>query len=190
MTKLKDIVNSSLIAKPVSINNLTLTAYTQILVTLDEPHFIFKDYKNFYNVINIDSIENIKAKIEVENDVSLSKQITASLDNFSDDLFKIGNFSFFPEKCTTNNEDFNKLLDDLKEEEMKSRSLENNDNLPILDSFEDTFDTLIPYEEKFGNVLITGSLGSGKSSIVCTLIHRDYLKRRGNSIQKMRIWLS
>lgn len=180
--KLKDIVNSSLIAKPVSINNLTLTAYTQILVTLDEPHFIFKDYKNLYNVINIDSIENIKAKIEVENDVSLSKQITASLDNFSDELFKIGNLSFFPEKNHTNNEDFNKLLDDLKEEEMKSRSLENNDNLPILDSFEDTFDTLIPYEEKFRNALITGEIGSGKSSTVCTLIHRDYLKRRGNII--------
>lgn len=180
--KLKDIVNSSLIAQPISINNLIPTAYTQILVTLDEPHFIFKDYKNFYNVINIDSIENIKAKIEVENDVSLFKQITASLENFSDELFKIGNLSFFPEKHLTNNEDFNKLLDDLKGEEMKSRSLENNDNLPILDSFEDTFDTLIPYEEKFGNVLITGGIGSGKSSIVCTLIHRDYLKRRGNSI--------
>jgi hypothetical protein len=71
----------------------------------------------------------------------------------------------------------NKLFENwLKDPELMKLALSYNSENPILDPFHDSFEKILPTEDRYKHTYVTGKTGSGKSELLKTLIYRDILR--------------
>lgn len=64
----------------------------------------------------------------------------------------------------------------LKNPELMKIALSHNSKNPILDPFDNSFESILPKEERYKHTYVTGKTGSGKSELLKTLIYRDILR--------------
>ncbi|MCD6432605.1 MAG: DUF87 domain-containing protein, partial [Sulfurimonas sp.] len=69
----------------------------------------------------------------------------------------------------------------IKNPELMKLALPYNSENPILDPFDDSFEKIIPTEERYKHTYVTGTTGSGKSELLKTLIYRD-IKNKNCSV--------
>ncbi|OHE15988.1 MAG: hypothetical protein A2525_04475 [Sulfurimonas sp. RIFOXYD12_FULL_36_11] len=79
----------------------------------------------------------------------------------------------FKEKDYVTDNEFFK--DWIRNPELMKLAMSNNSKHPILNPSNDSFDKIIPKEDRYKHTYITGKTGSGKSELIKTLIYRDIL---------------
>jgi len=186
-----------------SVLNGSIPVLCQIIVTLDEPHPFLNDFLSSSKVFFVDTMDNINEKLNQEDRVSLLNNITKNLDDYSIQLasleyaqlhsvnntnitiqevinqrsIHISNNVVVNDTVTFEDKNYktdNELLKDyLANPELMRRALSLNSKHPTLDPFDDSFEMIIPLEERFKHTYITGQTGSGKSELLKTLIKRD-----------------
>ncbi len=137
-----------------------LMPFSQQLASLDFDKI--KNYGNQYKYVDI-----------VQGEV-LSQRITNHSTNIT-----INDTVIFKEKdYKTDNELFRNWLNN---PELMNLALSFNSQNPVLDPFDNSFETIIPTEERYKHTYVTGKTGSGKSELLKTLIFRD-IKRDDCSV--------
>lgn len=175
--KLKELLIYILVNKSIEIGNKFIPIHGQVIFTIDKEDVFFKDFLSSSDIFFIDSIENIMTKMGVSDKITLYKNIQVSLDLFSKELSAIGNLPFSEKEFDTYNKKFAELVNEIDEENLNL--LKRFNHHPILDPFDDSFETLIPVHERFMHTYITGQSGSGKSELLKSIIYSDILRNDG-----------
>lgn len=179
--KLRDIINTILVKKVVSIDGQVVPVIGQILFTLDKPEMFLKEFLSSCKIFYVESINNLQSKL-VEWEDCLERALRSdTLDYFSKELSAIGANIDLTGFYGDDSHSFKYTLEDIELKEQETI----NDNMlinTILDPFEDSFDSLIPLEERYQHSYITGKSDSGKSELLKTLIYRDILRADGSII--------
>lgn len=179
--KLRDIINTILVKKVVSIDGQVVPVIGQILFTLDKPEMFLKEFLSSCKIFYVESINNLQSKL-VEWEDCLERALRSdTLDYFSKELSVIGANVDLTGFYGDDSHSFKYTLEDIELKEQETI----NDNMlinTILDPFEDSFDSLIPLEERYQHTYITGKSDSGKSELLKTLIYRDILRTDGSII--------
>ncbi|QOY52634.1 helicase HerA domain-containing protein [Candidatus Sulfurimonas baltica] len=139
------------------VNNIAknLTDFSQQLASLDLSKV--KSYSNQYNYLDLSQQDVLNQRaIHHSNKISLNDTVS-----FKDKDYK------------TDNELFKNWL---KDPELMELALSYNSQNPILDPFDDSFEKIIPTEERYKHSYVTGKTGSGKSELLKTMIYRDILR--------------
>lgn len=179
--KLRDIINTILVKKVVAIEGKVIPVVGQILFTLDKPEMFLKEFLSSCKIFNMDSLENIQTKLKNNQSTLEGALRSDTLDYFSKELSVIGANVDLTGFYGDNSHSFKYTLEDIELKEQETI----NDNMlinTILDPFEDSFDSLIPLEERYQHTYITGKSDSGKSELLKTLIYRDILRADGSII--------
>ena len=179
--KLRDIINTILVKKAVAIEGKVVPVIGQILFTLDEPELFLEEFLSSCKIFNMDSLENIQTKLKNKQSTLEGALRSDTLDYFSKELSVIGANVDLTGFYGDNSHSFKYTLEDIELKEQETI----NDNMlinTILDPFEDSFDSLIPLEERYQHTYITGKSDSGKSELLKTLIYRDILRADGSII--------
>jgi hypothetical protein len=92
--------------------------------------------------------------------------------NTSNSIVLNDSIRFKEKEYQTDNEIFRNWL---KNPDLMQFALNFNSANPILDPFHDSFEKIIPKEDRYKHSYITGKTGSGKSELLKTLIYRDIL---------------
>ena len=179
--KLRDIINTILVKKVVSINGQNVPVIGQILFTLDKPEMFLKDFLNSCKIFIVNSMKNIENKL-LKYQLSLEAALRSNtLDYFSQELTVVGNYVDLTKIYEDDSQAFEEFLEDMQMEEQKT-ICETTSTNNILDPFEEKFDTLIPLKERYQHTYVTGKSESGKSELLKTLIYRDILRADGSVI--------
>lgn len=178
--KLRDIINTILVKKVVFIEGKVVPVIGQILFTLDKPELFLKEFLSSCKIFNVDSMHNIQTKLEKEQSSLEAALKEATLDYFSKELSAIGATVDLTKFFSSDSQSFEKYLNALEVDNAQIAKVANQSN--ILDPFEESFEALIPMQERYTNTYITGNIGSGKSEIVKTLLYRDILRNDGSVI--------
>jgi hypothetical protein len=138
------------------LNNITknLTSFSTQLAALN-----FEKLKNIGNIKYLDLKEQEvinKRQIHHSNTININDTV-----NFKEIDYQ------------TDNEQFKNWL---KNPELMRIALSNNSKNPILDPFDNSFESILPKEERYKHTYVTGKTGSGKSELLKTLIYRDILR--------------
>lgn len=88
--KLRDIINTILVKKVISIDGQVVPVVGQILFTLDEPEMFLKEFLSSCKIFNVDSMHNIQTKLEKEQSTLEAALRSDTLDYFSQELSAIG----------------------------------------------------------------------------------------------------
>jgi hypothetical protein len=116
-----------------------------------------KNHSDQYRFIDLDQQAIMEQRsIHYSNKINLNDTI-----KFKDTDYK------------TDNELFKNWL---KEPELIKLALFYNSENPILDPYDDSFEKIIPSEDRYKHTYITGKTGSGKSELLKTLIYRDIIR--------------
>src|SRR5574344_396722 len=139
------------------LNNITknLDEFSEQLAALDLSQV--KQYGNGYKSIKLNSQEVINKRA-----INFSYKIV------------INDTVDFKEKDYKNDNELYK--DWIKNPELMKLALSNNKDKQILDPFHESFETILPKEDRYKHTYITGKTGSGKSELLKTLIYRDILR--------------
>ena len=179
--KLRDIINTILVKKVVSIDGQVVPVIGQILFTLDKPEMFLKEFLSSCKIFYVESINNLQSKL-VEWEDCLERALRSdTLDYFSQELSAMGDTIDLRKIYEDDSQAFKETIEDIELKEQETI----NDNMlinTILDPFEDSFDSLIPLEERYQHTYITGKSDSGKSELLKTLIYRDILRTDGSII--------
>ena len=179
--KLRDIINTILVKKVVSIDGQVVPVIGQILFTLDKPEMFLKEFLSSCKIFYVESINNLQSKL-VEWEDCLERALRSdTLDYFSQELSAMGDTIDLRKIYEDDSQAFKETIEDIELKEQETI----NDNMlinTILDPFEDSFDSLIPLEERYQHTYITGKSDSGKSELLKTLIYRDILRADGSII--------
>ena len=119
---------------------------------------------NFENLNYIHKINHIDI---TENEVLKQRQI-----HYTDNVVLNDTVEFKDIEYKTDNELYKNWI---KNPDLMQFALTFNSNNPILDPFHDSFEKVIPKEDRYKHTYITGKTGSGKSELLKTLIYRDIL---------------
>lgn len=139
------------------INNIVqnLTDFSEQLASLDLSKASALNLDNSY--IDLTRQEAlIKRSIHYSNSVCLNDTV----------IFKEKDYE-------TDNELFKSWL---KNPELMELALSLNSNNPILDPLDNSFEKILPTEDRHKHTYVTGKTGSGKSELLKTLIYRDILR--------------
>lgn len=178
--KLRDIINTILVKKVVLIEGKVVPVIGQILFTLDKPELFLKEFLSSCKIFNVDSMQNIQTKLEKEESSLEAALRSEILDYFSKELSAIGATIDLTKPHSDNSQSFKDTLEDMEQKEIEYTNTVSTNN--TLDPFEESFEALIPMQERYTNTYITGKIGSGKSEIVKTLLYRDILRNDGSVI--------
>ncbi|WP_418187059.1 type IV secretory system conjugative DNA transfer family protein [Aliarcobacter lanthieri] len=171
MQKLKDIV--FLILSKQHYHKIEGARFSgQIFITLEEPHIFIKELMSFYSIFFVDNIENIKSRLNIENELGIYKGIADDLDLFSTELCYLGREDISLNTIENSNNEFIEWIEDFD-------STPNNSSFDIL-NIQNLYN-VIPSEERDKHTYITGQSGSGKSELLKTLILSD-IKNNDSSI--------
>ncbi len=139
------------------LNNIAknLTDFSHQLASLDLSKV--KRYGNEYKFIDLEEQEIVEQRIiHYSNRLSLNDTV-----------------KFKEKEYKTDNELFKNWL---KDPELMKLALSYNSQNPILDPFDDSFEKILPTEDRHKHSYVTGKTGSGKSELLKTLIYRDILR--------------
>jgi len=161
--KLKELLIYVVINKSFQSENKTFLTHAQVIITIDKPNHFLKDFETLSDIFYINSIRNILSKLNIQNDVALTKVLRDSLMNFAEELVLIGETQWLNNQKSTDNEIFLLELDDVE----LVADVVSDTGLPILDPYSDTFETLLPKGEY--HTYITGQTRIGKSFLLVTL---------------------
>ena len=179
--KLRDIINTILVKKVVSIDGQVVPVIGQILFTLDKPEMFLKEFLSSCKIFYVESINNLQSKLVKWEDCLEKALRSDTLDYFSQELSAMGDTIDLRKIYEDDSQAFKETIEDIELKEQETI----NDNMlinTILDPFEDSFDSLIPLEERYQHTYITGKSDSGKSELLKTLIYRDILRADGSII--------
>lgn len=179
--KLRDIINTILVKKVVSIDGQVVPVIGQILFTLDKPEMFLKEFLSSCKIFYVESINNLQSKLVKWEDCLERALRSDTLDYFSQELSAMGDTIDLRKIYEDDSQAFKETIEDIELKEQETI----NDNMlinTILDPFEDSFDSLIPLEERYQHTYITGKSDSGKSELLKTLIYRDILRADGSII--------
>lgn len=139
------------------LNNIAknLTDFSHQLASLDLSKV--KNHSNAYKFIDLEKQEIMEQRI-----VHHSNRL-----NLNDTI------KFKEKEYKTDNELFKNWL---KDPELMKLALSYNSQNPILDPFDDSFEKILPTEDRHKHSYVTGKTGSGKSELLKTLIYRDILR--------------
>ena len=164
-----------------SIDGQVVPVIGQILFTLDKPEMFLKEFLSSCKIFYVESINNLQSKL-VEWEDCLERALRSdTLDYFSQELSAMGDTIDLRKIYEDDSQAFKETIEDIELKEQETI----NDNMlinTILDPFEDSFDSLIPLEERYQHTYITGKSDSGKSELLKTLIYRDILRADGSII--------
>ena len=177
--KLREILISILVDKFIQNDDKFTSIHGQVIVTIDEADPFLKDFVSSCDIFFVDSMQNIINDFKVDDKIEFFQHLHGSLDFFAEELSVIGNMQYNKTENDTDNQKFIKLLDDINEQANVSNII-NNKN--ILDPFNDTFNILLPKEERYKHTNITGQTGIGKSILITTLIYSDILRHDSSVI--------
>ena len=141
-------------------------------------HNINNDLLNFSSHLSSISQEqytkyNNFGYIDLKNEEIFYKRTEISINIYANDSIEIPNKDY-----TTDNELFKNWIIDPSL--MKLTLMQNSDQ-PILDPFHESFERIIPIEERYKHTYIVGETGSGKSELLKTLIMGD-IQRNDSSV--------
>lgn len=136
------------------LNNVAknLEEFSKQLSMLNTSQIKYYSGQNKYVDLNQQEVLN-KRTIHYSNYITLNDTV-----DFKDKNYK------------TDNELFKNWL---KNPELMKLALSNNSQNPILDPFDESFERILPIEDRYKHTYITGKTGSGKSELLKTLIYRD-----------------
>ena len=115
-----------------------------------------KNYSNQYEYIDL-----------MQQEVTNQRAI-----HYSNKIIINDTVSFKEKNYETDNELFKNWL---KNPKLMKIALSSNSKNPILDPFDNSFESILPNEERYKHTYVTGKTGSGKSELLKTLIYRDIL---------------
>lgn len=144
------------------LNNISnnLTGFSQQLASIDVSKI--KQYDTYSQYLDLTPKEAIDLRDLHHSDKScLNDTVTFNTQDFESD-----------------NEYFKNWL---KDPALMAHALNFNSNKPVLDPFHDSFEKILPTEERYKHTYITGKTGSGKSELIKSLIYRD-IERNDSSI--------
>ncbi|MCT7508607.1 type IV secretory system conjugative DNA transfer family protein [Aliarcobacter cryaerophilus] len=144
------------------LNNITknLDEFSEQLAALDLSQV--KQYGNGYKFIDFNPQEVINQRVI----------------NFSNKIVLNDTVDFKEKDYKTDNELCKNWI---KNPELMQFALSNNKDKPILDPFHESFETILPKEDRYKHTYVTGITGSGKSELLKTLIYAD-IQRDDSSV--------
>lgn len=168
--KLKKLLIDVLIHKSFEYENKKMQTFAQVIVTLDKEDPFIKDFEHLSDIFYIEPIDDILSNMNTTNDIALLSDINESLMYFAEELSAIGLHQLKTGNHSTGNERF--LLE-------VSGTENSNDNLsdvglPILDSYNESFENIITNDNRFKHTYVIANQGFGKSQLIISLIMRDY----------------
>ena len=169
--KLQELLISIVIHKSILSNGNTLPIQTKVIVTIDEVDPFFKDMMEITKTLFIDTKENVLLKLGLSDMVPLYKQIEESLNYYS---FEIASMKDNPLDLYKNENQ--RYLKSLSKMDIDT-SFTSENQIPILNPFNDSFDTLIHRHNRI-HTLTVGETGSGKTEANKGMIYSDI--RRGD----------
>jgi len=167
--KLKELLLQILIHKSSNIDNIIIPTFAQVIVTLDEADNFIKDFEYMSDIFYIESLNDIVSNLNTINDVSIIAEVSKSLIYFSEELSAIGMRQFYTDNYSSGNQKFLLEFEDLE----VSTELSSNTGLPILDPYNDNYETIISNTNRFKHSYIIANQGFGKSQLIISLICRD-----------------
>ena len=134
-----------------------------------------KNLEEFSKQLNSLDYSQIKNPYGQNPYVDLNQQevINQRAIHYSNKIIINDTVSFKEKDYETDNELFKNWL---KDPELMKIALSYNSKNPILDPFDNSFEKILPKEERYKHTYVTGKTGSGKSELLKTLIYRDILR--------------
>lgn len=170
--KLKQLLISLIIQRSFLSNERTIPTQIKVIVTIDEVDSFFKNFIELTTTLFINQEEHFLSKLGISNLVLLYKEIEQSLDYYA------GEISSMPKGQINLHKNDNQRYLELVSEVTTETHLSSN-NLPILDPYDENFETLFPKGDY--HTLITGLTRIGKSFLTLTLMLR-YIFRNDCSV--------
>lgn len=171
--KLKELLISTVIHKSVLSNGYTIPTQVKVIVTVDAVDPFFKDLMEITKTLFMDTKENVLQQLDISTLVALYKGIEESLDYYAHEIS-----SMRDNPLDSYKNDNERYLESLREVDMNT-SFTSENHVPILDPFNDSFDTLIHGHNRI-HTLTVGETGSGKTETNKTMIYSDI--RRGDGV--------
>jgi len=171
--RLKELFISIVIHKSIFSNGYTIPIQTKVIVTIDEVDSFFKDMMEITKTLFINTKKNVLQQLDVDNLTPLYKGIEKSLDYYSYEVASIRD-----NQLDLYKNDNQRYLESLSEIEIDT-NFTSESQIPILDPFNDSFDTLVHGHNRI-HTLTVAETGSGKTETNKTMIYSDI--RRGDGV--------
>ncbi len=170
--KLQQLLVSIVIQRSYSSDGRTIPTQIKVIATIDKVDSFFKNFMELTTTLFINKEEDFLSKLGISNLVLLYKEIEKSLNYYA------GEISFITQKqIALHKNDNQRYLKLVSEVATKTHLSENN--LPILDPYNENYETLFPKGDY--HTLITGVTRIGKSFLMLTLMLR-YIFRNDCSV--------
>ncbi|MDD2382914.1 MAG: DUF87 domain-containing protein [Sulfurospirillaceae bacterium] len=170
--KLKQLLVSIVIQRSFLSDERTIPTQIKVIVTIDEADSFFKNFMELTTTLFINKDEDFLSKLGISNLVLLYKEIEQSLDYYASEI------SSMPKEQINLHTNDNQRYLELVSEVTTNTHLSSN-NLPILDPYNENYETLFPQGDY--HTLITGLTRIGKSFLMLTLMLR-YIFRNDCSV--------
>lgn len=170
--KLKQLLVSIVIQRSFLSDERTIPTQIKVIVTIDEADSFFKNFMELTTALFINKYEDFLSKLGISSLVLLYKEIEQSLDYYA------GEISSMPKEQINLHTNDNQRYLELVSEVTTNTHLSSN-NLPILDPYNENYETLFPQGDY--HTLITGLTRIGKSFLMLTLMLR-YIFRNDCSV--------
>jgi hypothetical protein len=164
--KLKELIISLMIQQSIRADGYTIPTQGKIIVTIDEPHVFFKEFMEICTTLFIDTIDNIRVKLNINSNIVLYQNIENSLNYFSNEILSLRREAF-----NSNRNENQRFIEQINETDL---TIENSNKLAILDPYSDGFETLIPKGDY--HTLVTGLTRIGKSYLLLSVIMRHIIR--------------
>ena len=170
--KLQQLLVAIVIQRSFFSDGRTIPTQIKVIVTIDETDSFFKNFMELTTTLFINKEEDFLSKLGISNLVLLYKEIEQSLDYYA------GEISSMPKEQINLHKNDNQRYLELVSEVTTNTHLSSN-NLPILDPYNENYETLFPQGDY--HTLITGLTRIGKSFLMLTLMLR-YIFRNDCSV--------
>lgn len=170
--KLKQLLISIVIQRSFLSDERPIPTQIKVIVTIDEVDSFFKNFMELTTTLFINKEEDFLSKLGISNLVLLYKEIEKSLNYYAGEISSITQKQIALHK--NDNQRYLKLVS-----EVVTKTHLSENNLPILDPYNENYETLFPKGDY--HTLITGVTRIGKSFLMLTLMLR-YIFRNDSSV--------
>lgn len=170
--KLQQLLVSIVIQRSYSSDGRTIPTQIKVIATIDKVDSFFKNFMELTTTLFINKEEDFLSKLGISNLVLLYKEIEKSLNYYAGEISSITQKQIALHK--NDNQRYLKLIS-----EVATKTHLSENNLPILDPYNENYETLFPKGDY--HTLITGVTRIGKSFLMLTLMLR-YIFRNDCSV--------
>ena len=164
---LRNLLVNIMINRVIPINNDRIPTQIKVIITIEEPDPFFNDFLNLTTVLFINRQEKFLEYSGV-GIIKIYESIENGLNYFSGEIY-----SSAPHLLKPLENDNDRYLENTNKD--TTQVLANNDNIPILDPYNNSCNNIISIENRFKHTYAIGNQGYGKSELIISLVSKDCL---------------